>query len=194
MKLGLRRLGNLAQIVGEDVSWAAQHLWLNEIGGSPLTPRPLRLLVYRLGRVRTKTLDIYSRCTIVGTGPLTIGKNSFVNGGCYFEAVGPISIGAETAIGMEAMFVTSSHPLDENGRFSTRAVPRPVVVGDGCWIGARALILPGVTIGDGVIVAAGAVVAKDCEPRGLYGGVPARRIKDLDPRPAASSGLPTAPA
>jgi len=178
-------------MVGEDVGWALQHLWINQIGGSPLTPRPIRLLVYRLGRVRTKTVDIYSRCTIVGTGPLSIGENSFVNAGCYFEAVGPISIGAETAIGMEAMFVTSGHPIDENGRVSTQAVPQPVVVGNGCWIGARAVILPGVTIGDGVIVAAGAVVARDCEPRGLYGGVPARRIKDLPAGPTAVPGVQT---
>jgi acetyltransferase-like isoleucine patch superfamily enzyme len=55
----------------------------------------------------------------------------------------------------------------------------PVTIGAGCWIAARSVIMPGVTIGDGCIVAAGAVVLEDCEPDGLYAGVPARRIRDL---------------
>ncbi len=187
MKQRLRLLGKLARMVGEDVSWGLQDLWVNTLGGSALTPRPARMLIYRAAGIRTRTLGIFNGCTIVGPGPLTIGENSFVNAGCYFEAVGPISIGAETAIGMQAMFVTSAHPIDEHGRLSTEAQPKPVVVGDGCWIGARAMVLPGVTIGDGVVVAAGAVVARDCAPRGLYAGVPARRIRDLgpaEPRPS----------
>lgn len=57
--------------------------------------------------------------------------------------------------------------------------PQPITVGDGCWIGARAVILPGVTIGDGCVIAAGAVVSKDCAPNGMYAGVPARRIREL---------------
>jgi maltose O-acetyltransferase len=52
-----------------------------------------------------------------------------------------------------------------------------VRIGDRCWIGARATILPGVSIGDGTVVAAGAVVTKDCEPGAVYGGVPARRLR-----------------
>jgi maltose O-acetyltransferase len=52
-----------------------------------------------------------------------------------------------------------------------------VRIGDRCWIGARATILPGVSIGDGTVVAAGAVVTKDCEPDALYAGVPARRLR-----------------
>lgn len=53
-------------------------------------------------------------------------------------------------------------------------------VGDGCWIGANATILPGVTVAPGCVIAAGAVVTKDTEPDGLYAGVPARRVRDLD--------------
>ena len=187
MKQRRRLLSKLAQMVGEDVSWGLQHLWVNSIGGSALTPRPVRMLVYRAAGIKTQTLGIFNGCTIVGSGPLTIGEKTFINAGCYFEAVAPISIGADTAIGMQAMFVTSAHPIDENGRFSTEAQPKPVVVGNNCWIGARAMVLPGVTIGDGVVVAAGAVVARDCEPRGLYAGVPARRIRDLGPAAPSSS-------
>lgn len=55
----------------------------------------------------------------------------------------------------------------------------PIAVGDGVWIGARSVILPGATIGDGAVIAAGAVVTGNVEPNALYGGVPAKRIKDL---------------
>ena len=54
-----------------------------------------------------------------------------------------------------------------------------MVIGDGCWIGARALLLPGTTVGSGSVVAAGAVVRGACEPNSLYAGVPAARIRAL---------------
>ena len=57
--------------------------------------------------------------------------------------------------------------------------PKPIIVGDGCWIGANSLIMPGVTIGNGVVIAAGSVVTKDCESDCLYGGVPAKKIKEF---------------
>lgn len=56
----------------------------------------------------------------------------------------------------------------------------PTLIKDGCWVGANVTIIPGVTIGEGCIIAAGAVVTKNCEPDGLYAGVPAKRIKDLN--------------
>ncbi|WP_447643573.1 acyltransferase [Nocardioides zeae] len=52
-------------------------------------------------------------------------------------------------------------------------------IGNGAWIGARALILPGVSVSEGCVIAAGAVVNRNTEPHGLYAGVPARRIRDL---------------
>lgn len=58
-------------------------------------------------------------------------------------------------------------------------ISMPIKIGGGCWIGARAVILPGVTVGNGCIIGAGAVVAKDCEPDGMYAGVPAKRVRDL---------------
>jgi maltose O-acetyltransferase len=56
---------------------------------------------------------------------------------------------------------------------------KPVTVGDGCWLGACCIILPGVAIASGCIIAAGAVVSKSTEENGLYAGVPARRIRSL---------------
>lgn len=61
-----------------------------------------------------------------------------------------------------------------------KAYSGDVVVEDGCWLGGNVTVLPGVTIKKGCIVGAGAVVTKDTEPDGLYAGIPAKRIKELD--------------
>jgi maltose O-acetyltransferase len=95
------------------------------------------------------------------------------------DASAPISIGCETGIGMQVMIVTASHPTSKGTTDHHTTTPLPVTVGDQCWVGARCVILPGVAIGDHCIIGAGAVVVKDCEPFGLYAGVPARRVRDL---------------
>jgi acetyltransferase-like isoleucine patch superfamily enzyme len=75
------------------------------------------------------------------------------------------------------MLTTAHHPADELGRPSMQYVSRGIEVGDGCWLGARVLVLPGVSICSGVTVAAGAVVTKDLTQPGLYAGVPARLVR-----------------
>ncbi|WP_081357668.1 acyltransferase [Neomoorella thermoacetica] len=80
---------------------------------------------------------------------------------------------------MEVMICTSTHVIGEKNKRAGESKNLPVIIGDGCWIGTRAVILPGVKIGEGCIIAAGAVVTKDCESNGLYAGVPAKRIKNL---------------
>lgn len=169
--------------LGQDVGWGLRDLLVNSVAGSVLTPRAVRYVLYRLARLDVRTPGIFSSCTFVGFGGLHIGEGSFVNRDCYFESIDEISIGRGVAIGMQVMFVTSTHPIDANGRFDPVAKGRPIRVGDNCWLGARVTILPGVTIGDDVIVASGAVVTKDCAPGGLYAGVPAVRIRDLRPDP-----------
>ena len=106
-----------------------------------------------------------------------IGDGTFVNAGCRFEGRGNIDIGCNVLIGPEVMILTSSHSIDSCGQVSREAHYTPVRIADRCWIGARSLIMPGVTIGEGTVIGAGAVVTRDCEPGALYVGVPARRIR-----------------
>ncbi len=80
---------------------------------------------------------------------------------------------------MEVSFIGITHEIGSAQSRAGADVSYPIKVGNGCWIGARSTILPGVTVGDGCIIAAGSVVNKDCEPNSLYAGVPARKIKDL---------------
>jgi maltose O-acetyltransferase len=83
-------------------------------------------------------------------------------------------------IGPRAMVLTSTHAVGGPGRRGGDSEYRPVTIGDGCWIGAGAIVLPGTTVAEGCVIAAGAVVASDTAPQGLYAGTPARRLRDLD--------------
>ncbi len=108
-----------------------------------------------------------------------IGKNIFINSGCHFQDQGGITIGDGSCIGHNVVMATINHDLDPAKRGDNH--PVPVVIGKNVWIGSNAVILPGVTIGDGSVVAAGAVVAKNVPPNVVVGGVPARIIKHITP-------------
>lgn len=112
------------------------------------------------------------------TPGLTIGDNSGVGINC--EIYGPVSIGKHVMMGPEVVVYTSGHsfdrtdiPMMEQG--STKV--QPVTIGNDVWIGRRVMIMPGVNIGDGCVIGAGAVVTKDIPPYSVVGGVPARVIK-----------------
>jgi maltose O-acetyltransferase len=165
--------------IWQDVQFAVWHFFVNRFAASTATPRPLRYYCYRLAKIHINTPSIAPG--IFFTGPkVRIGKGSFVNFRCFFDSrMAAIEIGEECEIGMEVLFCGTTHQTGSRRHRCGVVVGKPVVVGDGCWIGARATILPGVTIGEGCIIGAGAVVASDCQKNGLYAGVPARRIKDL---------------
>lgn len=107
-----------------------------------------------------------------GTGS-RIGARSWVNRQCCLDLRGGIDIGADVSISPNVMILTAQHDLNDP-RF--RYVSAKVVIEDHVWIGARATIMPGVTLGRGAVVAAGAVVTRDVEPLTVVGGVPARPI------------------
>lgn len=117
----------------------------------------------------------------VGGFKVAVGDQSFISSAVLFDASAEIRIGARVAVGPRASFVTSlpAADCDASGPESRPAAAAPIVVEDGCWIGASAVISPGVTVGRGCVIAARAVVVADCEPDGLYVGVPAIRKKDL---------------
>jgi maltose O-acetyltransferase len=75
------------------------------------------------------------------------------------------------------MILTATHEIDDDGLVERVPAFKPVRIGDRCWLGARVTVLPGVTIGEGTIIGAGAVVTKDCKPGAVYVGVPARQLR-----------------
>lgn len=108
---------------------------------------------------------------------ITVGKNVFFNTGCSFQDRGGISIGDGTMMGMNVTIATLNHGLPLETRNVT--YPSPVIIGDNVWIGSNATILPGVTIGDNSVVAAGAVVTKDVPANTVVAGVPAKELKKI---------------
>lgn len=152
--------------------------FVNMLAASIITPRKLRFLIYSKLGIQTDTNNIFSRCYFE-TNNVKIGENTFINSQCHFENVELVEIGKDCRIAFQVVFCTSTHKIGNENQRGGETVFLPIKVGNGCWIGARAMILPGVTIGNGCIIAAGAVVTRDCEPNGLYAGVPAKRIKDL---------------
>jgi acetyltransferase-like isoleucine patch superfamily enzyme len=108
----------------------------------------------------------------------SIGKKVFINHACSFLDLGGIVIEDEVLIGPRVNLVTENHPLDPLDRKAL--ICKPIVIRRNAWIGAGATILPGVTIGEHAVVAAGAVVSKDVAANTIVGGVPARLIRLID--------------
>ena len=109
---------------------------------------------------------------------IRLGKNIFINHACTFLDLGGITIEDDVQIGPKVNLVTENHPLNPKERKDL--ILQSILIKKNVWIGAAATILPGVTIGENAIVAAGAVVNKDVAANTIVGGVPARWIKNLE--------------
>ncbi|MFD1341952.1 sugar O-acetyltransferase [Litorisediminicola beolgyonensis] len=107
---------------------------------------------------------------------IRIGRGVFLNYGCYLLDAGPITIGDGCDIGPYVQILTADHPRDPEARRQELESARPITVGRDVWLGAGAILLPGVTIGDDAIVGAGAVVTRDVAPGTTVGGNPARPL------------------
>ena len=117
----------------------------------------------------------FMNCSFDAKGKFDIGKNSVVNTRCRLDTRGGIYIGENVIISSEVIILTADHDMDLN---SMPGRVKAVKIDDYAWIGTRAMILPGVTIGKGAVVAAGAVVTKNVEPYKVVAGVPAKMIKE----------------
>ncbi len=106
-----------------------------------------------------------------------IGKNVFINFDCVFLDLGGITIEDNVLIAPKVSLLSEGHPLSPGERHSL--VPAPIHIKKNAWIGAGATILPGVTIGENAVVAAGAVVSKDVPANTVVGGIPSRQIKNI---------------
>jgi maltose O-acetyltransferase len=174
----VQRVRSVLRDLGEDVRAASQHLVLVSWGGSVFLPRSGRRLLYRAMGAELESAPGASFGFMGDPHNLRVAENVYFNQRVFVDALGPVSVGAGSAFGMEVMILTSHHPVDADGRWQADAVGLPVSVGERVWVGARAVLLPGAVIESDVIVAGGAVVAGRCRAGGLYAGVPARRIRD----------------
>jgi maltose O-acetyltransferase len=116
-------------------------------------------------------------------GRLTIGDGVKISEQWHLQDHAPITLGNRVRIGPGVRIITTEHPTGPHEqRSEDLRIDLPVVVKAGTRLGANVTILAGVTIGEGCVIAAGSVVIRDCEPDGLYAGVPATRKRDLPVR------------
>ena len=109
-----------------------------------------------------------------------LGENVFLNANCYIMDGGTVTLGNNVFVGPYCGFYTANHPLNYSDRNKGLEVALPIKVGDNCWMGANVSIMPGVTIGSGCVIAAGAVVTHDLPDHVLAAGVPAKIIKTIN--------------
>jgi maltose O-acetyltransferase len=164
----------------EDLRLALAHLIFSTIGGAVWMPRIGRRLIYHAAGA---SMQSGPGAHFVFAGQpcnLTVGRGTYTNTGVFVEAIAPVRIGDDCALGMEVMILTSHHPISQDSSWDPVAHGRPVTIGDRVWIGARALLLPGASVESDVVIAAGAVVSGHCRSGGVHAGVPARRVRSFD--------------
>lgn len=109
---------------------------------------------------------------------IEIGDNSGLGINCYIR--GPLTIGKDVMMGPDVMIFHGDHEMSRRDipmRLQGDSVTKPVIIGDDVWIGARSIILKGVHVGNGAVIAAGAVVTRDVPEYAIVGGLPAKVIK-----------------
>lgn len=139
-----------------------------------------------------KILGVHSadtHCKYFIGNPMVIGsyqnlwmhENAEIERGCLLLAKDRIELGENTTLAYGVTILTHADPNGPKNRLSKLYPPKqaPVIIGRDCWIGANATILPGVTIGEGSVVAAGSVVTKDVPPHSMVAGVPAMVKKEI---------------
>ena len=141
----------------------------------------VRNLIYRLDGVKIgRGSTIHMWANFFYTLNIKIGEDTIIGDHAFLDGRDKLTIGDHVDIASQVMIYNSEHDINSEDFHATLA---PVEIGDYCFIGPRVIILPGVKIGKGVVVAAGAVVTKDVEDFQIVGGVPAevigeRKLKD----------------
>ena len=130
-------------------------------------------------RVRIFSIPARTELAVQAGGTLDIGSQTFINYGCSISAAELVRIGPRCNIGSHVIIMDNDfHSLDPEHRLE---IPpsAAIIIEENVWIGVRATVLRGVTIGAGSVVAAGSVVTRDVPPRTLVGGLPAKVIREL---------------
>lgn len=126
-----------------------------------------------------KGLTILSPFTCDYGNNIHLGDDVFININCYFMDGADITLDDHVFVGPSCGFYTASHPLDYKRRNEGLEKALPIKVGNHCWFGANVSVMPGVTIGNGVVIGAGSVVTKDVPDNVVVAGVPAQIIKEI---------------
>ena len=155
----------IARFVGQGVF----NLLITHLPGHWMRLAFLRALGARLGRGVT----VFRGTTVIGVQHLALGERVQVGFRVVLDARGGLSVSHDVLLSSDVQLLTARHNLDSPD--FEREV-EPIVIGDHAWVGTRAVVLAGVTVNRGGVVAAGAVATRDVPPRAIVGGVPARQV------------------
>lgn len=159
---------------------ALQRFWINGVAGSPIWSTRVRGLLLRVGGASFRRVAVWPGLQVYGDlAYVSIGAGSIVNANVRLDANAPITVGTNVGLAYGVTIVTAHHAMGSSEQRFGPIEVMPVSIGNGSWIGANVVVLPGVTIGNGVVVAAGSVVTKDLEADAIYGGTPARLIRQI---------------
>lgn len=150
---------------------------LNQI--RPTDPKRNDIIQQLLG-YQPQNLDLVTPFICDYGTHIYLGKNVFINSYCYFMDGASITLGDNVFVGPFCGFYTANHPLTYQKRNQGLEKALPITIGNNVWLGANVSIMPGVTIGEGCVIAAGSVVTKDVDANTLVAGVPAKIVKLID--------------
>lgn len=150
-------------VIARVPSYTVRHWWYRRMLGWSLAPTASLLLGQRVQLAGLRNSG----------SKVAIGDGTVINADCLLYTTGGLTIGRQVSVSAGVWLITGTHAMNHPG-FPSEF--HPIVIGDYAWIGSRAIIQAGVTIGEGAVVMAGAVVTGDVEPYAIVGGVPARKI------------------
>jgi putative colanic acid biosynthesis acetyltransferase WcaF len=163
--------------------WGLAHLLLVR-----WTPRPMhgwrRLVLVAFGARLARGCHIYPRAEIWAPWNLECGPQATIADGAVVYNPSPVRLGSHAIVSQHGYLCGATHDCDDP---AFPLVSAPITLGDYAWVCARATVQPGVTLGDGAVLALGAVATRDLEPWTVYAGVPARRLKPRA-RPPVTAG------
>ncbi|MFT7404835.1 MAG: acetyltransferase-like isoleucine patch superfamily enzyme [Zhongshania sp.] len=147
------------------------NFWVNRIPSHILRLKFYSMVMgFKIGQGSSILMD----CSFDSKGGFLLGGGSVISARCRIDTRGGVIIGSGVSVSSDVAILTADHDMDDP-YFTGRN--RSVVIGDNVWIGTRATILPGVKIGDGAVIAAGALVTKNVEPHHVVAGVPAQFVR-----------------
>jgi len=173
-------LSKRLRVLGWELCWALLCRW---------TPKPLnrwRLLWLRaFGATLHGTPFVHNRARIVHPWNLTLHDRACLGDGATAYCLGPVEVGAGATVAQEAYLCSGSHDFGDD---AMPLVTAPVRVGADAFVALRAVVLPGVSVGRGTVIGAGAVLTRDADDWSVYAGNPARRLRALARRAPQSDG------